>query len=134
MKTTGMSVEVASHTGAQRKIPEHRPNTKRTSGTRSKTRVKKTSASRVDQRPGPGVQIQIGTRYQTERDGEVVSRFTPRTMRMSLLRTDCSRRTPGPGLHPLPVKEGCGRRGFLTALSTRQVCIKQGIDKVWMDR
>lgn len=124
MKTTGMPIKVVSRSRVQRKIPERHPskNARRTSGTRSRTRGKKAAALRAGRRPEPGVQIQIGTRYQMERDGEVVGRFTQRTMRMSLVQTVRSRHTPGPGLHPLTDEEECGQRGFLAAPSTRQVC------------
>lgn len=84
--------------------------------------MKKTAVLRVDRKPEPGIRIQIGTEYQMERDGEVVGRFTQKTMRMSLLQRAHSHHTPSPGLHPLALKEGCGQRGFLAAPSTRQVC------------
>lgn len=123
MKTTGMLIKVASHLGVQRKIRVNHPrkDTKRTPGTRSRMRIKKTTVLRADRRPEHGTQIQIETRYQMEMGGGVVGRFTQMTMRMSLIQRALSHLTPSPGLHPLLLKEGCGLRGFLAAPSTRQV-------------
>lgn len=85
-------------------------------------KVKKTPVLRVDQKHVPGIQILIGTTYQTERDGEVVDLFIQRTMRMSL-QSAHSHHTHIPGLHPLLLKERSGQREFLAA--TRQVCVAQ---------
>lgn len=124
MKTTGMLIKVASHCGAQGKILVTRPskNTKRATGTRSGMRKKRKTSLRVDRKQEPGVLIRIGTRYQMERDGEVVTLITLRIMRMSLLQTDRSHPTPSPGLHLQRLRGGSGQRRLPTAPFLRQVC------------
>lgn len=118
-----MSIQVVSHSAVQRRIPDHHTskNAKRTPRTISRTRWKKKAVLRVDRKPEPGVQIQIGTSYQTERDEEVVGRFTQTTMTMSLPQSAQTHHTPGPGLQLLLLGEWCVQKGFLTAPS-RQVC------------
>lgn len=134
MKTTGMSIKVTSHLGAQIKNHVNRlcKDTERTPGTRSRMRIKITTVVRADRRPEPGIQTQIETRYQMEMGGEVVARFTQMTMRMSLIQRALSHLILSPELHPLLLKEGCEQRGFLAVLSTRQVYPEMKF--VWTDK
>ena len=124
MKTTVMSIEVASRCGVQGKILVTRPskNKKGATGTRSGMRRKRKTSLRVDQKQERGILIRIGTRYQMERDGEVVALITLTITRMSLLQTDRSHPTPSPGLHLQRLRGGSGQRRLLTSPSTRQVC------------
>lgn len=123
MKTTGILIKVACHYGVQKKIRENHPckDRKRTSGTRSRMRIKKTAVLRVDRRPEPGIQIQIETKCRTEMGEEVVSRCTPMTMTMSLNQRALSHLTPIPRLHPQLLQKGCRQSGFQAAPSLRQV-------------